>query len=215
VKTAVVCGAGGFIGHHLVRQLRQEEGLWVRGVDLKHPPYSETRSHDFMVGDLRDPDFVALAIDRRFDEVYQLAADMGGAGYVFTGTNDAEIMSNSASININVLRACQAKNVGRIFFASSACIYPQRNQCDPENPVCAEDSAYPADPDSAYGWEKLFSERLYQAYARNFGMKVRIARYHNIFIACVYCLTRERLRPGACQIIDIKQLVRCREIVLE
>jgi nucleoside-diphosphate-sugar epimerase len=199
VTTALVCGAGGLIGHHLARRLRQE-GLWVRGVDLKHPLFSETQCHEFMIGDLRDPQFAARAIDRRFDEVYQLAADMGGAGFVFTGDNDAEIMSNSATINLNVLRACRDANAGRLFFASSACIYPQSNQSDPRNPVCTEDSAYPADPDSDYGWEKLFSERLYQAYARNCGMCVRIARYHNIFgPECAWNDGREKVPAALCR----------------
>ncbi|CAN5379628.1 NAD-dependent epimerase/dehydratase family protein [soil metagenome] len=179
-RRALVCGAGGFIGHHLVRRLKAE-GLWVRGVDLKFPRYSETAADDFIVGDLRDQAFVSRVVDTRFDEVYQLAADMGGAGYIFTGENDADVMHNSATINLNVLDACHKRNVRRIFYSSSACIYPEYNQRDPDNPKCSEDSAYPAAPDSEYGWEKLFSERLYLAYARNHGMETRIARYHNIF----------------------------------
>ena len=179
-KKALVLGAGGFIGHHLVKRLKKE-GYWVRGVDLKYPEFSETEADDFVIGDLRDPYFVRSIIDLKFDEVYQLAADMGGAGYVFTGDNDADIMRNSALINLNVLDACYRRNIKRIFFSSSACVYPEYNQLDPENPICSEDSAYPAMPDSEYGWEKLFSERLYLAYHRNYGMKVRIARYHNIF----------------------------------
>ena len=179
-KKALVLGAGGFIGHHLVKRLKKE-GYWVRGVDLKYPEFSETEADDFVIGDLRDPYFVRSIIDLKFDEVYQLAADMGGAGYVFTGDNDADIMHNSALINLNVLDACYRRNIKRIFFSSSACVYPEYNQLDPENPICSEDSAYPAMPDSEYGWEKLFSERLYLAYHRNYGMEVRIARYHNIF----------------------------------
>jgi GDP-D-mannose 3',5'-epimerase len=150
-------------------------------VDLKYPEFSETEADDFVIGDLRDPYFCRSIVDTKFDEVYQLAADMGGAGYVFTGDNDADILHNSALINLNMLDACYKRNVKRIFYSSSACIYPEYNQRDPENPKCTEDSAYPAMPDSEYGWEKLFSERLYLAYHRNYGMEVRIARYHNIF----------------------------------
>ena len=179
-KAALVCGAGGFIGHHLVRRLKRE-GFWVRGTDLKFPRFSETEADDFMIGDLRDPYLVRQVIDRRFDEIYQLAADMGGAGYIFTGEHDADVMHNSASINLNVLHAAYSRNNKRIFYSSSACMYPEYNQLDPDNPNCAETSAYPAAPDSEYGWEKLFSERLYLAYGRNHGMDVRIARYHNIF----------------------------------
>lgn len=180
MKKALVCGAGGFIGHHLVRRLR-DEGFWVKGVDLKRPRFSETSAHEFVVGDLRSQEVVSQVVDSRFDEVYQLAADMGGAGYIFTGEHDAEVMHNSATINLNVLEACRLRKANRIFYSSSACIYPEYNQLDPNNPNCVEDSAYPAAPDSEYGWEKLFSERLYLAYARNHGMQVRIARYHNIF----------------------------------
>lgn len=176
----LVLGGGGFIGSHLVERLKQE-GHWVRAVDLKYPRYAETPADDFIIGDLRDPALVRSVIDTRFDEVYQFAADMGGAGFVFTGENDAAIMHNSGAINLNVLDACWRRNIKRIFYSSSACIYPQENQTDPDNPVCSEDSAYPAHPDSDYGWEKLFSERLYLAYGRNHGMDVRIARYHNIF----------------------------------
>jgi nucleoside-diphosphate-sugar epimerase len=175
-----VCGAGGFIGNHLVKRLKRD-GFWVRGVDLKFPEYAETEADDFVIGDLRDQYTVRHIIDRRFDEVYQLAADMGGAGYIFTGENDANVMHNSATINLNVLDACHKRNIKRVFYSSSACMYPAHNQEDPDNPNCAEDSAYPANPDSEYGWEKLFSERLYLAYNRNFGMKCRVARYHNIF----------------------------------
>ncbi len=179
-KTALVCGAGGFIGGHLVKRLKAE-GFWVRGVDLKFNEHAETRADDFAIGDLREQDFVRRVIDRPFDEVYQLAADMGGAGYIFTGENDADIMHNSATINLNVLDACHKRNIKRVFYSSSACMYPEHNQLDPDNPNCAEDSAYPANPDSEYGWEKLFSERLYLAYNRNHGMQCRVARYHNIF----------------------------------
>ncbi len=180
MKKVLVCGAGGFIGSHMVNKLK-DEGLWVRGVDLKFPQFWETAADDFVVGDLRDQYLCRQIIDRKFDEVYQFAADMGGAGFVFTGANDADIMHNSAMINLNVLDACSKRNVKRIFYSSLACIYPEHNQLDPDNPNCVEDTAYPANPDSDYGWEKLFSERLYLAYHRNKEMEVRIARYHNIF----------------------------------
>lgn len=176
----LVTGAGGFIGSHLVKRLKNE-GCWIRGVDLKYPGFSETAADDFVIGDLRDASLCRNIVDMRFDEVYQLAADMGGAGFVFTGKNDADIMHNSATINLNMLDACSKRNIKKIFYSSSACIYPEYNQMDPENPKCSEDSAYPAGPDSEYGWEKLFSERLYLAFKRNYGMEVRIARYHNIF----------------------------------
>jgi len=179
-KRALVCGAGGFIGGHLVNRLK-DQGYWVRGVDLKRHEFSETRADEFIVGDLRDPVVVDRVVDHGLDEVYQLAADMGGAGFVFVGDNDAAIMHNSAMINLNVAEAGLQKKVGKIFYSSSACIYPERNQLDPNNPNCAEDSAYPADPDSEYGWEKLFSERLYLSYVRNHGMEIHIARFHNIF----------------------------------
>jgi len=180
MKTALVCGAGGFIGSYMVRRLK-EEGLWVRGVDLKYPQFWDTKADDFVMGDLRDPYLCRQIVDRKFDEVYQFAADMGGAGFVFTGENDADILHNSAMINLNMLDACYKRNVKRIFYSSSACIYPEYNQLEPDNPNCAEDSAYPAEPDSEYGWEKLFCERLYLAYQRNKGITVCIARYHNIF----------------------------------
>ena len=176
----LVCGAGGFIGSHLVKKLKSE-GHWVRGVDLKYPRYDETFADDFIIGDLRDPNFCLQVVDQKFDEIYQLAADMGGAGFVFVGTHDADIMHNSATINLNMLEAARKRNNKNIFYSSSACMYPEYNQLDPENPNCSEDSAYPANPDSEYGWEKLFSERLYLAYAKNYGMNVSIARYHNIF----------------------------------
>ncbi|WP_255456311.1 NAD-dependent epimerase/dehydratase family protein [Parasedimentitalea denitrificans] len=180
MKTALVCGAGGFIGGHLARQLKRE-GVWVRGVDLKFHEYSVTEVDDFVMGDLREQDFVRSIIDRKFDEVYQLAADMGGAGYVFTGENDADIMHNSALINLNVLEACRNRNIKRVFYSSSACMYPEHNQLEYNNPNCAEESAYPANPDSEYGWEKLFSERLFLSFNRNYGMECRVARFHNIF----------------------------------
>ncbi len=176
----LVCGAAGFIGSHLTRRL-VKEGHNVRAVDIEPNGYFDHSIGKLIVGDLRDPAFIPEAVDRPFDEIYQLAADMGGAGYLFTGDNDARVMHNSALINLNVLEAARRSASRRIFFSSSACIYPQRNQTDPSNPDCAEDSVYPADPDSEYGWEKLFAERLYLAYARNFDMAVRIARYHNIF----------------------------------
>jgi GDP-D-mannose 3',5'-epimerase len=179
-RKVLVLGAGGFIGHHLVKRLK-EGGDWVRGVDLKFPSYEPTAADDFMIGDLCHQDFVASVIDQRFDEVYQLAADMGGAGYIFTGLNDANVMYNSATINLNVVEACRRRNVKTIFYSSSACMYPEHNQLDPNNPNCEESSAYPANPDSEYGWEKLFSERIYLAYNRNHGMNAKVARYHNIF----------------------------------
>jgi nucleoside-diphosphate-sugar epimerase len=180
LKTALVCGAGGFIGGHLVKRLKREQ-FWVRGVDLKRHEFSETEADDFVVGDLTNTALCRDVIDRPFDEVYQLAADMGGAGFVFTGENDAAILHNSAMINLNVLDLCHKRGIKRVFYSSSACIYPAYNQEDPDNPNCREDSAYPAAPDSEYGWEKLFSERLYLAYNRNYGMECCIARYHNIF----------------------------------
>lgn len=179
MKSALVCGAGGFIGSHLVRRLRNE-GFWVRGVDLKHPEFSATTANEFVVADLRKPEVACDAV-RAIDDVYQLAADMGGAGYIFTGEHDACVMHNSASINLNIAEAGRQSGVKRFFYSSSACIYPERNQMDPDNPICSEESAYPAAPDSEYGWEKLFSERLYLAYARNYGLEVHVARFHNIF----------------------------------
>ncbi len=201
-KTALVLGAGGFIGSHMVKRLRSE-GYWVRGVDLKYPEYCATEANEFIQGDLTDPVFVSRVIKfkgyrgnfyneipyrlvKPFDEIYQFAADMGGAGFVFTGENDADIMHNSVTINLNVLEEQRKLNesVGnntKIFYSGSACMYPEHNQLDPDNPDCREESAYPANPDSEYGWEKLFSERLYLAYNRNHGIPVRIARYHNIF----------------------------------
>ncbi|HEY6191518.1 MAG TPA: NAD-dependent epimerase/dehydratase family protein [Bacteroidota bacterium] len=179
-KSALVCGAGGFIGSHLVKRLTKE-GFWVRGVDLKDPEYSPTAAAEFVKGDLTDQALCKEVVDQPFDEVYQLAADMGGAGYIFTGEHDAEVMHNSGSINLNMAQRCQIAKVKKIFYSSSACMYPAYNQEDPDNPKCSEDSAYPAAPDSEYGWEKLFSERLYLSYQRNYGMQVRIARFHNIF----------------------------------
>jgi len=180
MKRALVCGAGGFIGSHLIKALKFE-GFWIRGVDLKQPEFSKTLADEFIMGDLRDHAFCQEIVDLPFDEIYQLAADMGGAGFIFTGENDADIMHNSATINLNILDVCRGKNIGKIFYSSSACMYPEHNQLDPNNPKCSEDSAYPAAPDSEYGWEKLFSERLFQAYARNYKLEVRLARYHNIF----------------------------------
>jgi len=180
-KTALVCGAGGFIGGHLVERLKKE-GFWVRGVDLKRHEYTKLPADEFIIGDLRDQTFVKEIIDREFDEVYQLAADMGGAGYIFTGEHDADVMHNSATINLNILHYGQkTQTIKKIFYSSSACIYPAFNQTDPNNPNCSEDSAYPAMPDSEYGWEKLFSERLYFAFHRNYKVNVRVARFHNIF----------------------------------
>ena len=182
-KTAMVYGAGGFIGAHLVRRLKRE-GYWVRGVDWKEPQFSATEADDFMIGDLSDPAVVIKTFDRPFDELYQLAADMGGAGFVFTGEHDADILTTSGGININVMKCGVHGGKGlvkKIFYSSSACMYPAYNQEDPDNPKCSEDSAYPASPDSEYGWEKLFSEHLYLSANRNYGTQVRIARFHNIF----------------------------------
>jgi GDP-D-mannose 3',5'-epimerase len=179
MKRVLVAGAGGFIGSHLARCLKGE-GYWVRGVDLKYPEFSESAADDFIIGDLRDPGLTAKIV-AGIDDVYQLAADMGGAGYIFTGEHDACVMHNSATINLNIAEAGRLTGVKRIFYSSSACIYPEHNQRDPDNPICSEDSAYPAAPDSEYGWEKLFSERLYFAYSRNYGVEVHVARFHNIF----------------------------------
>jgi len=180
MKRAIVCGAGGFIGSHMVKRLKSE-GYWVCGVDLKNPEFSETRADEFIIGDLRNPNIVSDVIDNDIDELYQFAADMGGAGFVFTGENDSDIMHNSGLINLNVVYECVKKNVKKIFYSSSACMYPEYNQTDPDNPNCEESSAYPANPDSEYGWEKLFSERLYKAFERNYGLNIRIGRFHNIF----------------------------------
>jgi nucleoside-diphosphate-sugar epimerase len=183
MKTALVLGAGGFIGNHMVNKLK-EEGYWVCGVDLKKPEFSASAADKFFVADLRSQKTVTALFTTRYDEVYQFAADMGGAGYIFTKDHDADIMHNSAMINLNVLDEIKKQPEGsrpKIFYSSSACIYPEHNQLDPDNPNCEESSAYPADPDSEYGWEKLFSERLYLSYARNYNIQVRIARYHNIY----------------------------------
>jgi nucleoside-diphosphate-sugar epimerase len=179
-KYALVCGGGGFIGSHLVKKLKSE-GFWVRAVDLKYPDFSASPADDFVIGDLRNQEVCEKLFDRKFDEVYQLAADMGGAGYIFTGDHDADVMHNSALINLNIVERCHRYGVGRVFYSSSACMYPEHNQLDPNNPICTEESAYPANPDSEYGWEKLFSERLYLSWERNYGLPVRIARFHNIF----------------------------------
>ena len=203
MKTALVLGAGGFIGSHLVKRLK-EEGFWVRGVDLKYPEHWKTFADDFIIGDLRDPKIVKNVFllesnngeyplnykynsprpyiqHMQVDDVYQLAADMGGAGYIFSGENDANVMHNSALINLNVAKEAVEQKVKRVFYSSSACMYPEHNQLDPNNPKCSEESAYPANPDSEYGWEKLFSERLYLAFKRNYGLNIHIARFHNIF----------------------------------
>jgi GDP-D-mannose 3', 5'-epimerase len=179
-KKALVCGAGGFIGSHLVKRLKQE-GYWVRGVDLKKPEFSPTAADEFVVGDLRDLAVCQKVLDQAFDEVYQLAADMGGAGYLFTGEHDADVMHNSAQINLNMAELARLRKIGKLFYSSSACIYPKYNQQDPDNPKCSEESAHPAEPDSEYGWEKLFSEHLYLNYHKNYGLNVRIARFHNVF----------------------------------
>ena len=180
MKKCVVLGAGGFIGGHLVSKLK-DLGYWVRGVDIKYHQFKKTDSDEFIIADLRNYESVNLVIDNTIDEVYQLAADMGGAEFVFSGENDSDIMHNSALINLHVCDICVKKNIKKVFYSSSACMYPEHNQLDPNNPNCEESSAYPANPDSEYGWEKLFSERLYLAYNRNKGLDVRIARFHNIF----------------------------------
>ena len=179
-KRALVCGAGGFIGSHMVKRLRAE-GYWVRGVDLKDPEFSPSAANDFVVADLRLRESWEKVLDEGMDEVYQFAADMGGAGYIFTGANDAHVMHNSAMINLHMADLGTQRKAKKIFYSSSACMYPAYNQEDPDNPKCAEETAYPAAPDSEYGWEKLFSERLYFAFNRNFGLNVRVARFHNIF----------------------------------
>jgi len=180
MKKALVCGAGGFIGGHMVKRLKSE-GYWVRGVDIKEHEFCTLPADDFVVGDLCDPRVVEAVVDEGMDEIYQFAADMGGAGYIFTGDHDAAVMHNSALCNLNVVHEAVRKKVGKIFYSSSACIYPESIQMDPENPGLKEEFAYPAGPDSEYGWEKLFSERLYMAYQRNCGIEVHIARFHNIF----------------------------------
>tara|TARA_R110002074_G_scaffold101475_1_gene219045 strand:+ start:880 stop:1884 length:1005 start_codon:yes stop_codon:yes gene_type:complete len=193
MKTALVCGAGGFIGGHMAKRLK-EEGYWVRGVDLVPNEFMnmEEVCDEFFIGDLRDTALVSRMVfgpnqtaesdkENSLDVVYQFAADMGGAGFIFTGENDADIMHNSAQINLNIAHEAMKKSVKKVFYSSSACMYPEHNQLDPDNPNCVEDSAYPAAPDSEYGWEKLFSERLYFAFAKNYGLNVRVARYHNIF----------------------------------
>ena len=180
MKNILVCGAGGFIGTYLVESLKKQ-GNYVIGADLKLPLYSETVCDKFYKLDLREYQNVETVFDNEIDEVYQFAADMGGAGYIFTGEHDADIMHNSASINLNILDVMKKKNVKKVFYSSSACMYPSYNQTDPNNPLCSEVSAYPAAPDSEYGWEKLFSERLYLTYAKNYNMDVRKARFHNIF----------------------------------
>lgn len=197
-KRILVCGAGGFIGGHLVKRLRSE-GYWIRAVDLKHNEFSPSRANEFIIGDLRDP-YVVRSVVADIDEVYQLAADMGGAGYIFSGEHDAAVMHNSASINLNVLEMGYGAGVRSYFYSSSACIYPAHNQTDPDNPHCSEESAYPAAPDSEYGWEKLFSERLYAAYQRNYGIEIRVARFHNIFgPEGTWCGGREKAPAAICR----------------
>jgi GDP-D-mannose 3', 5'-epimerase len=182
MKRILVLGAGGFIGGAMMKKLK-EEGHWVRGVDIKEHEFFDAYrvADEFVVGDLRDPSVCDGVVTEDIDEIYQFAADMGGAGFVFTGENDANIMHNSAMINLNIAEQMVKKKINRVFYSSSACMYPEHNQMDPDNPNCTEDSAYPANPDSEYGWEKLFSERLWLAFARNYGLTVRIGRYHNIF----------------------------------
>tara|TARA_Y100000817_G_C16857140_1_gene544455 strand:- start:2079 stop:3041 length:963 start_codon:yes stop_codon:yes gene_type:complete len=195
----VVLGAGGFIGGHLVEKLKSM-GHWVRGVDIKRHEFRDTAADEFIVADLRDPRAVNLVIDDTIEEVYQLAADMGGAEFIFTGENDADIMHNSAAINLNVCEACVKHGVKKVFYSSSACVYPEHNQLDPDNPNCEESSAYPANPDSEYGWEKLFSERLFLSYKRNKGLDVKVARFHNIFGPYgTWCGGREKAPAAMCR----------------
>jgi nucleoside-diphosphate-sugar epimerase len=199
MKRILVCGAGGFIGGHLVKKLKKQ-GHWVRAVDIKQHEFSNSPADEFIVGDLTDQQIVKKVLDQHFDEVYQLAADMGGAGYIFSGENDANLMFNSASINLNIIHQAVLHGVGKIFYSSSACIYPAYNQTDPSNPNCAEGSAYPAEPDSDYGWEKLFSERLYQAFARNHGLRIRIGRFHNVFgPGGAWCDGKEKAPAAICR----------------
>jgi len=194
----LVNGAGGFIAGHLVKRLKRE-GFWVRAVDLKHNEFSPSPADEFIVGDLTDQQVAAESV-RGVEIVYQLAADMGGAGYIFTGEHDAAVMHNSCAINLNCLEYGRRAGVRKFFYSSSACMYPEYNQLDPDNPKCAEDSAYPAAPDSEYGWEKLFSERLFLAYMRNYGVQVRIARFHNIFgPEGTWCGGREKAPAAICR----------------
>ena len=180
MKKALVCGAGGFIGSHLVNRLKAE-GYWVRGTDLKYPDFSSTGADDFIIADLRKAESWSQIVNIEFDEAYQLAADMGGAGYLFTGDNDSDVMHNSVMINLHMADFGVRTGVGKVLYSSSACVYPEYNQKDPQNPKCGEGTVYPAAPDSEYGWEKLFSERLYFAFSRNYGLDARVARFHNIF----------------------------------
>jgi len=196
---AVVLGAGGFIGGHLVTKLKSL-GYWVRGVDIKRHEFKETDADEFIVADLREKSAVELVIDDTIDEVYQLAADMGGAEFIFTGVNDADIMHNSAMINLHVCKVCVERGVKKVFYSSSACIYPEHNQLDPNNPNCEESSAYPANPDSEYGWEKLFSERMFFAFQRNKGLNVKVARFHNVFGPYgTWCGGREKAPAAICR----------------
>lgn len=198
-KRVIVCGAGGFIGGHLVSKLKSL-GCWVRGVDLKHHEFKKSEADEFIIADLRDPSLVDKVITHDLDEVYQLAADMGGAGFVFTKDNDAEILHNSALVNLNVAYACSRKGVKKLFYSSSACMYPEKNQMDPNNPKCSEDTGKQGPPDSCYGWEKLFSEVVYDAFARNHGISVKIARFHNIFGPCgTWTGGREKAPAALCR----------------
>ena len=199
MKKAVVLGAGGFIGGHLVTKLKSL-GYWVRGVDIKWHEFRKSDADEFIIADLREFSSVNLVIDETIDEVYQLAADMGGAEFVFSGDNDADILHNSAMINLHVCDVCVTKGVKKIFYSSSACMYPEHNQLDPNNPNCEESSAYPANPDSEYGWEKLFSERLFLAYKKNKGLDVKIGRFHNIFGPLgTWCGGREKAPAAICR----------------
>jgi GDP-D-mannose 3',5'-epimerase len=201
MKTALVCGAGGFIGYHLVNRLKNE-GYWVRGVDTKYPQFGDSEANEFVRGDLRAHAFCRAIVDQQYTEVYQLAAEMGGANYIFTGENDAEIMHNSAMINLNMLEVCHGKRISKIFYSSSVCIYPTVG----ETQICSEESAYPANPDSEYGWEKIFSERLYLAYRRNRGILTHIARFQNTFgTHSAWTGGREKAPAAICRKIAMAQ----------
>jgi GDP-D-mannose 3',5'-epimerase len=231
MKTALVLGAGGFIGNHMVDRLKSE-GYWVRGVDLKYPEFSKSEADEMLIYDLRDPrnveavmrlnqfkkfSYSPAAFDTLvpFDEVYQFAADMGGAGYIFTGEHDADVMNNSALINLNTAAWAQIYGVKKLFYSSSACIYPGSIQEDVNNPGLKESDAYPASPDSDYGWEKLFSERLYLAYARNYGLNVRIARFHNVYgPEGVYLEPKSKAPAAMCRkVAEVSEVTRdCKTI---
>lgn len=206
-KKILVCGAGGFIGHHLVNKL-VEQGHYVIGADIKQPAFEPTKAQEFFQVDLRNPDFVAGCVNRELDEIYQLAADMGGTGYIGIGDHDSDIMHNSALINLNVLHEATKKGIKKILYTSSACVYPERNQLDPENPLCEESSAYPAEPDTEYGWEKLFSERLYLTHRKNYDIDAKVVRLHNVFGPLgSWCDGKEKAPAALCRKVAVCQNV--------